>query len=125
MFALVCFDSRVKLEAAVKLEEPLPESGLFVACAGGPEIPPSPEGEQVATNQAKLRKADLVFVTDGGSDTASAEALRAAARGMGVTILGLGIGVEREWLTPWCDEIQVISDLTTIDDPAAEKPFAG
>ncbi len=46
-------------------------------------------------------KADLVRVTDGGSDTASAAALRDAARNFRVTSLGLGlglgIGVEREW----------------------------
>ena len=40
-----------------------------------------------------------------------------------MTILGLGIGVEREWLAPWCDDIQTIQDLSTLSDTSAEKLF--
>ena len=43
---------------------------------------------------------------------------------MGVTILGLGIGVERESLTPWCDEVQVVTDLNQINDTSSEMLFA-
>jgi len=126
MFALACFDSMVKYEVVVKPGEPFPESGLFVACAGGTEIGLAVTRglELISSKPGKLKKADLVLVTDGGSDTAAAEALRTAARSVGVTIFGLGIGVEREWLAPWCDDIQVITDLATIDGPAAEKLFA-
>jgi hypothetical protein len=38
--------------------------------------------------------------------------------------LGLGIGVEREWLAPWCDAIQVVTDLNHIGDTSAEMLFA-
>jgi len=50
--------------------------------------------------------------------------LREQASGMNVTILGLGIGVEREWLAPWCDDIQVVTNLSHIDDTSAEMLFA-
>ncbi len=126
MFALVCFDARVKFEAVVKPGEPLPEQGLFVACAGGTEIAVAVARglELIGSNKGQLKKADLVLVTDGGSDTASAAALRDAARNLGVTSLGLGIGVEREWLVPWCDDVQVVQDLNTLDAGSAEKLFA-
>jgi Mg-chelatase subunit ChlD len=125
-FALVCFDSRVKFEALVKPGENLPEQGLFVACAGGTEIGAAiVRGlEIIKANEGQLRKADLVLVTDGGSDTASAPLLRDAAKLIGVTVLGLGIGVEREWLQPWCDDVQVVTDLTRIDEASADRLFA-
>jgi uncharacterized protein with von Willebrand factor type A (vWA) domain len=125
-FALVCFDARAKFEVVVKPGEPLPEKALFVSCAGGTEIAVAVARglELIGSNQGKLKKADLVLVTDGGSDTASAAALREAARKLGVTSLGLGVGVEREWLQPWCDDVHVVQDLNIIDDASAEMLFA-
>jgi hypothetical protein len=43
---------------------------------------------------------------------------------MGVNILGVGIGVIAEARSPWCDQMQVISDLDSIDDKTAEQLFA-
>jgi Mg-chelatase subunit ChlD len=125
-FALVCFDYQVKFEALVKPGENLPEQGLFVACAGGTEIGAAiARGlEMIKANEGPLRKADIVLVTDGGSDTASAPLLREAAKLIGVTTLGLGIGVERESLQPWCDDTQVVTDLARIDETSAERVFA-
>ena len=80
--------------------------------------------ELIAGNQGVLKKADVVLVTDGGSDAQMAPKLREQASAMNVTILGLGIGVEREWLAPWCDDIQVVTDLNHIDDTSAEMLFA-
>ena len=80
--------------------------------------------ELIATNPGALKKADVVLVTDGGSDAQMAPKLRERAHDMNVTILGLGIGVEREWLAPWCDEVQVVTDLNHIDDTSAEVLFA-
>jgi hypothetical protein len=126
MFAFLAFDSRVKFEAIVKPDEPLPEAALFTACAGGTEIGAAIYRglEIIRSNEGRLRKADLVLVTDGGSDTASAPALRDASKLIGVTTLGLGIGVERDWLMPWCDEVEVVQDLTMINDTSAEMLFA-
>jgi uncharacterized protein with von Willebrand factor type A (vWA) domain len=125
-FALLGFDYHVKFEAIVKPGDPLPEEALFTACAGGTEIGVALSRglELIGENQGPLKKADVVLITDGGSDPSSAEKLRAQAFALGVTILGLGIGVEREWLAPWCDDIQTITDLMSIDGVSAEKLFA-
>ena len=128
-FALVSFDYRVEFEAVVKPGEPLPEAALFTACAGGTEIADAGARglDLIRLNQGQLKKADLVLVTDGGSDAQMAPKLREQAVELGVTILGLGlglgIGVEREWLEPWCDDIQVIQDLSSINDACAERLF--
>ncbi len=125
-FALLGFDYRVKHESVVKPGEPLPEEALFTACDGGTEIATAlARGlDLIRENQRQLKKADIVLITDGGSDPGSAPKLRDQAFAMGVTILGLGIGVERECLQPWCDDIQVVHDLVSIDDTSAEKLFA-
>ena len=126
MFAMLAFDYRVKHEVVVKPGEPLPEDALFTSCAGGTEISVAMARglELISTNPGALKKADVVLVTDGGSDAQMAPKLREQASAMNVTILGLGIGVEREWLAPWCDEIQVVADLSHIDDSSAEMLFA-
>ena len=125
-FALVAFDYRVKFEAVVRPGEPLPEAALFTACVGGTEIADAVARglELIRTNQGQLRRADIVLVTDGGSDAQMAPKLREQAAELGVTVLGLGIAVEREWLAPWCDDIQAITDITRLDDEAATKLFA-
>ena len=125
-FAMLAFDYRVKHEVVVKPGDRLPEDALFTSCAGGTEISVAMARglELIATNPGALKKADIVLVTDGGSDAQMAPKLREQARGMNVTILGLGIGVEREWLAPWCDEVQVVTDLNHIDDTSAEMLFA-
>jgi Mg-chelatase subunit ChlD len=126
VFALVCFDDHVKFEAVVKPGEAMPEQGLFVSCAGGTDIGAAVVRglEIIKGNEGPLRTADIVLVTDGASDTASAAVLREAARLVGVTSLGLGIGVEREWLLPWCDEVQTVSNLDNMDDAVADRLFA-
>ncbi len=126
MYALLGFDSRVKFEAVVNPADALPEEGLFVSCGGGTEIAAAlARGlEIIRTHPGALRKADIVLVTDGGSDASEARALRESAAALGVTILGLGIGVEREWLAPWCDEVHAVTDLSTVDDASATALFA-
>jgi Mg-chelatase subunit ChlD len=126
VFALLCFDYHVKFEAIVRPGEPLPEKALFTACAGGTDIGTAMlRGLQIiGTNEGAMKKADIVLVTDGGSDASAASTLRDSAKVLGVTILGLGIGVEREWLVPWTDEIQVITDLNQIDETTATTLFA-
>ena len=124
-FALLGFDTRVKFEAVVGPGEALPEDGLFIPCGGGTEIAAAiARGlEIVRTHPGALKKADLVLVTDGGADPSSAPALREEAARLGVTILGLGIGVDREWLVPWCGDIHSVSSLSTVDEPIATPLF--
>jgi signal transduction histidine kinase/Mg-chelatase subunit ChlD len=128
VYALIGFDYAVKHECVVNPGESLPEEALFTACAGGTEISVALHRglHLIQQHPWALKTADVVLVTDGGSDTAGAPALRERAQDFGVTILGLGIGVEREWLQPWCDEVQAITDLTNIniDETSATKLFA-
>jgi len=126
VYALIGFDYHVKHEAVVRPGEPLPEEALFTACAGGTEIAVAlARGlELIRGNSGPLKKADIVLITDGGSDTSSAARLRDDAAALRVTILGFGIGVEREWLTPWCDTVQVVHDLAKLSDTSADSLFA-
>jgi len=77
-FALIAFDYKMKLETVVKPGEPLPEEALFTACAGGTEIDVALARGLglVRDNQSQLMKADVVLITDGGTNTASAVKIR-------------------------------------------------
>jgi len=123
VYALLGFDARVKFEATVRPGELLPEAGLFVECAGGTDIGLALERglEIIRTHPGALRKADVILVTDGGADSSVAGKLREEAARLGATVYGLGIGVERSWLSPWCDEALVISELSTLDEPTASS----
>jgi len=124
VFALLLFDSGVKYEAIVKPREPLPEAALFHACAGGTSI----DGllaralRTIETHPGALCKSDVVLVTDGGSDTATAAELRQAAGRLNAPAR-LGIGVSIDALTP-CSEVRAVEDLTTLDAPIASSLFA-
>lgn len=126
VYALLGFDYCVKHEVVVKPGDQFPSEALFTACAGGTEIGVAVARglELIRNNIGHLKRADIVLITDGGSDTGMAAKLREDAAALAVSILGLGIGVEREWLLPWCDTVQVVHDLTTITDASAETLFA-
>jgi hypothetical protein len=32
--------------------------------------------------------------------------------------------VDREWLQPWCDDVQAVTDVSRLDDETASKLFA-
>jgi len=62
-------------------------------------------------NPGPLHEADIVLVTDGASPAERAVELKGQASTLGVTVLGIGIGVERHSLEPWCDVIEAVTDL--------------
>ena len=70
-----------------------------------------------------MRKADVVLITDGESETQDAPVIKQMAGELGVTILGVGIGVTADSLNPWCDEAHAVSCLDTVDDAAGEALF--
>ena len=124
-FALLCFDGAVKFETQVAVGGQLPESALFIGCAGGTQISAVLHRglDLVREGQCGLRKSDIILVTDGGSDAEEAPSLRAEAGALGVSLLGVGIGVEAAVLQPWCDEVQLVRDLEGVSDEMAGKLF--
>jgi uncharacterized protein with von Willebrand factor type A (vWA) domain len=123
-FAVVHFNGRVSFEAMVRPGEELPREALFVGCDGGTDIGRAlKRGLDLADDPRLRRRADVVLVTDGESDPTSAEGLRELARGRNVTVLGLGIAVPKEALTPWCDEVRAIERLDTVEESLATTIF--
>lgn len=125
MFVLLAFDGAVKFEALVHPSETLPEDGLLIQCAGGTDISVALTRalEIIRTHPGAIRKADVVLITDGESDTGSSPAVRHAATELGVTVLGVGIGVGADVLRPWCDESHSVSAVDSMDDATASTVF--
>jgi uncharacterized protein with von Willebrand factor type A (vWA) domain len=125
-FALVDFNGHVTYEAMVRPGQAIPHEALFVSCAGGTQITTAIQRglDIIRENLGTLRKADLVLVTDGEDSTEGAQALRDAARTMGVHILGAAIGFPAAQLTAWCDDAYGITDLETVEPKLAEALFA-
>lgn len=126
-FALLGFDSALKYESIVLPGQALPEAGLFVACDGGTSIEAAVRRglEIIEKNPGTLQKADIVLVSDGGSNADNAQELRERAGRLGVSMLGVAIDVEPERLSPWCDHVVAANDMTRIDDRTAEVLFGG
>lgn len=125
-FALLSFDANVRREVRVAVGEQLPMDALCGSCDGGTSIAHVVErGLDVISDESagSLRRADIVLITDGASDADSAEGLRLRASSLGVTVLGLGIGVESSALSPWCDEVHAVSRLDTVEDAVSVSAF--
>ena len=125
-FAVIAFNSAVVYEIVVKAGEALPVGALFVGCSGGTNIMSAiSRGLAIIADNNELQRADIVVVTDGASDTTSAPEVRARAAALGVTTLGVGIGVAPSALAPWCDTIEVVSDLSALEPRVADGLFGG
>ena len=124
-FALIHFNGSVTYETTVEPGGRLPHEALFVSCGGGTSIATAFERglEIIAGHPGALRKADIVLITDGGSDPERAPGLRERARGLQVTSLGLAIEVSQEMLGPWCDEAHAVSSLKNLDENIAAPLF--
>ena len=75
------------------------------------------------SDRGALHEADIVLITDGGSDPAGAPKLRERAARLGVTVLGVAIDVEPSRLAPWCDEVIAAHDMSRVDERAADALF--
>jgi hypothetical protein len=124
-FALLCFDGAVKHESIVVPGAALPEAALFVPADGGTNIDKAVRRglEIIEQRPGALREADVVLITDGGSDPAGAPELRERAAKLGVTVLGVAIDVDPSRLAPWCDEVIAAHDMSRVDDRAADALF--
>lgn len=125
-FGLVIFNGNVLSSQIVRPGEALPEAALVAPCSGGTDISNAVSASlDIVQTNGVIRSADIVLITDGASDTTLAAELRARVRELDVTVLGVGIGVEKQALEPWCDAIEVVSTTETLTEPAAEALFGG
>lgn len=125
-FALLAFDAQVKSEHIVLSGESLPESALFVNADGGTDIDRVVRRglDIIEKHPGALKQADVVLVTDGGSNSDGAGELRDRAAKLGASILGIAIEVEPSRLAPWCDQVIAANDMDRLDDKLAEALFA-
>jgi Mg-chelatase subunit ChlD len=125
-FAVLCFDYHVTFEAVVKPSEQLPRDALMVGCGGGTDIARALTRALDVIEQHRgtaLGKADVVLVTDGGSEPDPAPAIRERAKALKTSIVGIAIQMTRDWVQPWSDESHEIVNLSTIEDGAAAALF--
>ena len=126
-FGLICFDAGLRYEAVVRPGELLPAEALFVAPSGGTDLSLAVTRglELVEQGSAgKLGSADIILVTDGISDSSSSTQLRDRADKLGCSILGVGIGVEPQQLSPWCDLVESARDLNNLEPTLADSLFS-
>lgn len=121
-FALLGFDANIRYRVTVGVGEPLPKDALCVPCDGGTNIAlaMSTGLDIISERPGKLRKADIVLITDGQSDPSTASDLRKRALALGVSILGFGIGVPLTALAPWCDTAVAVESLDKLDGKTAD-----
>jgi hypothetical protein len=126
-FALLAFDASVKQESMVMPGESLPEEALFVPADGGTDISRVVARglDIIERHPGGLRRADIVLITDGGSNADNATELRDRAAKLGVTILGVAIDVQPDALQPWCDVVVAAQDMSRLDNAAAAALFDG
>jgi Mg-chelatase subunit ChlD len=125
-FAVVAFTDQIVFEAVVKPGENLNGDALGLPCTGGTDIDAAMARglDIIDHNPGPLHEADIVLVTDGASPAERAVELKGQASTLGVTVLGIGIGVERHSLEPWCDVIEAVTDLNCVEDGVANALFA-
>ena len=126
-FAIVAFTDQVIHEAVVKPGERLDEEALNLTCSGGTDIDTAVGRglDIVERNPGALHEADLVLVTDGCSPAVQAAELKKRAKAIGVSVLGVGIGVGQELLAPWVDAVEIVTSLDGVGDQAADALFGG
>jgi len=124
-FAVLGFDGAVKAEHVVEPGSPLPLEALFTSCDGGTNIDTVIDRALtiISGRQAGVHRADVVLISDGVSKGERAAEVRRRAEGLGVSILGVGIGITTASLSPWCDEATAIHDLRTVEGQAADLLF--
>jgi Mg-chelatase subunit ChlD len=124
-FAIVAFTDQVIYDAVVKPGERLDEEALNLTCNGGTDIDAAVARglDIVERNPGALHEADLVLVTDGCSLAERAAELKNKAKALGVSVLGVGIGVAPDLLAPWADTVEVITSLDGLGDQVADALF--
>lgn len=125
-FILLGFNDDVPQRIVVRRGRPMPEEALAFPLSGGTDIT---NVLDLALNAVDTRdimsRADIVLVTDGVSSTQKASWIKQRAAKRDVRIFGIGIGVPKRSLRPWCDIVHAITDLNAIDDKTTEVLAGG
>ena len=132
-FALLGFDAAVTYEAVVNVGEQAPGRRALRQGArynGGTEDRQRPRARARTSSSStpvRCRKADIVLITDGGSNPehAARSFVARAAGSSAWTILGIGIGIDASIAhAVQCGRgAQVVNDLDRVDDHTAESLF--
>lgn len=123
-FIFLGFSDTVHVRAVVKPGKPFPEKALFAPLRGGTNVEGALDLALTAVeSKSVMARADVILVTDGESSTARAESIRERAGAKDVRIFGVGIGVPKENLEPWCNEVHVVTNLQQMDDETATMFF--
>jgi uncharacterized protein with von Willebrand factor type A (vWA) domain len=124
-FILFGFNDEIPLRYVVNPGRPMPEDALSFPCSGGTDITNVLDLAMTAIERktgAITARAEIVLVTDGASDASRASQIKKRAQARGVRIYGIGIGVKKKALRPWCDVTHTIGDtaLDNLDDRTAD-----
>jgi uncharacterized protein with von Willebrand factor type A (vWA) domain len=125
-FGLVTFTDRIVGETLVQAGGTIGWEALNVPSEGATDISCAVGRglDLIAQGPQPFRKADVVLITDGGSDATEGPALRERARALQTTVLGVAIGMPKEQLAPWCEDFQGATTLSTLDPQIATNLFA-
>ena len=125
-FALLTFTGRIVGETVVPPGKTLPWDALTVPSEGRTDISLAVGRglDLIAKGPHPFRKADVILITDGGSNTNDGPALRNRAKALQATILGIAIGMPAETLEAWCDDFRGATTLSTLDPELASNLFA-
>jgi uncharacterized protein with von Willebrand factor type A (vWA) domain len=125
-FALLTFTDRIIGETIVRPGGTLPWDALTVRSEAATDISLAVRRglDVIAQGPAPFGKADLILITDGGSNSDEGPALRERAKALQATVLGIAIGMPEDALAPWCDDFHGATTLSTLDQDIAKSLFA-
>jgi Mg-chelatase subunit ChlD len=127
-FVLVTFRYSPTTTCVVEPGEVIPLDVLLTEASGGTDADRALRHcldivKKAAAEKSSLRKADIIFVTDGDCPTEGT--LKAEADALDCRIVGIGIGCEKETLTEWSHESFAVPDTSVgITDDLAATLFA-
>lgn len=129
-FVLIPFTYHPRGVTYVEPGEAIPLEALLIPADGGTDADRALREclkvvKKAAAEKSSLRKADIIFVTDGDCPTEGR--LREEADALDTRIVGIGIGCQKEDLTPWSHESVALSESEVengISDDLAQTIFA-
>lgn len=116
-FILLGFNDEIPQRVVVRRGRPMPENALLFPCSGGTDVTKVLDlALQAVETRDIMKRADIIVVTDGESDTSRAKWIRKRAEAKDVSITGIGIGVKKRTLKPWCGNLVHSVEATSLDE---------